>query len=220
MTSGLCLNPEIKWVTFNGAVDFAYLLRSLLGSELPQSESAFFDYMDSFFGDYYDIKEMKRDIEFLNGGLNKVSKELGIERIGTTHQAGSDSLVTCGVFFSMVQTLGKFWEQMGIVDPVSFYKKRLYGLGESPNEDRYLDEYRAYVMEYSTGHGGKLLNLNKLNSNNLFSSTQLSDITSNASTTISASSSLNSLNSYNGGGVSVSSMVNPQQYMLFQQQQQ
>lgn len=211
MTSGLCLNPEIKWVTFNGAVDFAYLLRSLLGSELPNDEISFLDHLDSFFGDYYDIKEMKREIEFLNGGLNKVSKELGIDRIGTTHQAGSDSLVTCGVFFSMVQTLGKFWEQLGIQDPIHYYKKKIYGLGNSPNEDRYLDEYRSYVIEYSCGNG-KLLNLNKLNTNNLFSSS-LAELTSNTSTTISASSSLNSLNSYNGA-TPQSTMVNQQHYLL------
>lgn len=85
MISGLCLNPELKWVTFNGAVDFAYLLRALLGSELPNTEASFLDHMDLYFGDFYDIKEMKREIEFLNGGLNKVAKELGIDRIGTTH---------------------------------------------------------------------------------------------------------------------------------------
>jgi CCR4-NOT transcription complex subunit 7/8 len=87
MTSGLCLNPSTKWITFNGAVDFAYLLKTLLGQgePLPPTESAFFDYMDSYFCNYFDIKEMKRDIEYLTGGLNKVAKELNIERIGTTH---------------------------------------------------------------------------------------------------------------------------------------
>jgi CCR4-NOT transcription complex subunit 7/8 len=59
--------------------------------------------MDSYFVNYYDIKEMKREIDFLCGGLNKVSRELGVERIGTTHQAGSDSLVTCRVFFKLLQ---------------------------------------------------------------------------------------------------------------------
>jgi len=74
----------------------------LIGCELPSDENSFFDYMDTYFGIYYDIKEMKRDMDFMNGGLNKISKELGVERIGTTHQAGSDSMVTCGVFFKLV----------------------------------------------------------------------------------------------------------------------
>jgi hypothetical protein len=41
--------------------------------------------MNQYFCNYYDIKEMKRDLEYLNGGLCKVAKELGIDRIGTTH---------------------------------------------------------------------------------------------------------------------------------------
>lgn len=85
MTSGLFLNDSIKWITFNGAVDFAYLLKTLLATELPNDENTFFDNMRTYFCNYYDIKEMKREIDFLNGGLSKVSKELGIERIGTTH---------------------------------------------------------------------------------------------------------------------------------------
>lgn len=85
MTSGLCLNQNIRWITFNGGIDFAYLLKSLLGCDLPNEENTFFDYMDAYFGSYFDIKEMKRDIDYLNGGLNKISKELGIDRIGTTH---------------------------------------------------------------------------------------------------------------------------------------
>ena len=85
LTSGLFSNQDTKWITFNGAIDFAYLLRSLTGSELPPSEGGFFDLMDTFFCNFFDIKEMKREIEYLNGGLNKVSKGLGIDRIGTTH---------------------------------------------------------------------------------------------------------------------------------------
>ena len=110
ITSGLCLNQSISWITFNGAIDFAYLLRSFLGCDLPNEESTFFDYMDIYFGSYFDIKEMKRDIDYLGGGLNKVSRELGIDRIGTTHQAGSDSMVTCGVFFQLLQSVSKYWD--------------------------------------------------------------------------------------------------------------
>jgi CCR4-NOT transcription complex subunit 7/8 len=83
--SGICMNSNVRWITFNGAVDFAYLMKSLLGTDLPPEESSFFQYMDLYFINYYDIKEMKREIEFLNGGLSKISKDLGIERIGTTH---------------------------------------------------------------------------------------------------------------------------------------
>lgn len=85
LTSGMCLNPNIYWITFHGGVDFGYMLRVLLGTELPNDEMSFFETMNLYFHNYYDIKEIKRDIEYLTGGLSKVAKELEVERIGTMH---------------------------------------------------------------------------------------------------------------------------------------
>lgn len=85
MTSGLCLNPNLHWITFHGGVDFAYMMRTLMGSEIPTDESGFFENMKAYFCSYYDIKEIKRDIEYLTGGLSKVAKELDVERIGSMH---------------------------------------------------------------------------------------------------------------------------------------
>ena len=62
ITYGICLNPDIHWITFHGGVDFGYLLRDLLGHELPNEEASFFEYMNIYFVNYYDIKEIKRDI--------------------------------------------------------------------------------------------------------------------------------------------------------------
>ena len=94
ITSGMCLNQNIHWITFHGGVDFGYLLKIMIGTELPADERTFFQLMTDFFCNFYDIKEVKRDIEYLTGGLSKVAKELDIDRIGTMHQAGSDSHVT------------------------------------------------------------------------------------------------------------------------------
>ena len=85
MTTGLCLNSNIHWVTFHGGVDFGYMLRVLIGKELPSDQDSFFELMNCYFQNYYDIKEIKRDIEYLTGGLSKVAKELDVERIGTMH---------------------------------------------------------------------------------------------------------------------------------------
>lgn len=85
MSSGLCLNPDVHWITFHGGVDFGYMLKVLLDTELPSDESSFFQMMNIYFVNYYDIKEVKRDIDFLSGGLSKIAKELDIERIGTMH---------------------------------------------------------------------------------------------------------------------------------------
>ncbi|CBI36520.3 unnamed protein product, partial [Vitis vinifera] len=37
----------------------------------------------------------------LHGGLNKLAELLGVERIGSCHQAGSDSLLTCCTFMKL-----------------------------------------------------------------------------------------------------------------------
>lgn len=35
ITSGLVLNPDMHWITFHGGVDFGYLLKSLMNTEIP-----------------------------------------------------------------------------------------------------------------------------------------------------------------------------------------
>lgn len=121
--------------------------------------------MNIFFNNYYDIKEIKRDIEYLTGGLSKVAKELDVERIGTMHQAGSDSLVTCGVYFKLKDLIKKWWgsttSNNQSVDPMMEFNKLIYGLGKSANEDAYIEEYKALALEYSSGPG-KLTNMNAI----------------------------------------------------------
>lgn len=85
ITSGICINPNVHWITFHGGVDFGYLLKVMMGSEMPSDEASFFEMMNVYFCNYYDIKEIKRDMSYLTGGLSKVAKELDIDRIGTMH---------------------------------------------------------------------------------------------------------------------------------------
>lgn len=42
ITSGICMNPDMHWITFHGGVDFGYLLKSLTGQKLPSDEGAYF----------------------------------------------------------------------------------------------------------------------------------------------------------------------------------
>ena len=60
--------------------------------------------LDTYFVNYYDCKEVKRELD-LSGGLKMVAKELDVDRIGTMHQAGSDAYVTCGVYMKLRQKL-------------------------------------------------------------------------------------------------------------------
>ena len=40
--SGLILNPNLKWVAFNSAFDFAYMLKMLTQISLPATELEFY----------------------------------------------------------------------------------------------------------------------------------------------------------------------------------
>lgn len=101
MSSGVVLNDSVHWVTFHSAYDFGYLIKILTWQELPSTQSAFFDRIKIFFPVLYDIKHLMKFCNNLHGGLNKVAELLEVERIGTSHQAGSDSLLTCCTFMKL-----------------------------------------------------------------------------------------------------------------------
>ena len=102
--SGLVLNEEITWICFNGSSDFAYLLKYLINDNLPENEQSFIDLINMYFPNIYDIKYLVNDNEAFKGGLNRLAKELSVERSGEIHQAGSDSQVTSDVFFRLVRS--------------------------------------------------------------------------------------------------------------------
>lgn len=68
----------------------------MMNELLPNTREAFYLLLKIFFPNIYDIKTFQHEFSeiFEIGGLNRIADMLGIERIGVTHQAGSDSLVT------------------------------------------------------------------------------------------------------------------------------
>lgn len=68
----------------------------------------------------YDIKHLMKHCNSLQGGLNKPAELLEVERIGTCHQAGSDSLLTSCTFKKLRDNFNGSTEK---------YAGVLYGLG-------------------------------------------------------------------------------------------
>ena len=129
MVSGLVLDDRVKWVSFHSGYDFAYLLKVLTTQELPHDEKSFFELLRIYFPKIYDIKYMTSllDGHHFLGGLSKLADDLGCERLGAEHQAGSDSLLTMNAYFALVKA--KFTKN-GQVDD-SRYTNELFGYGNS-----------------------------------------------------------------------------------------
>jgi CCR4-NOT transcription complex subunit 7/8 len=128
ISSGLVLNDENRWVAFHSGYDFGYLLKVLTNEELPELETDFFEQLRTWFGNIYDLKFMVKSCPTLNhrAGLNQLASEMKVDRIGPAHQAGSDSLVTCTLFFKLIQSPQ--------LSRVGRFANVLYGLGEDAAE--------------------------------------------------------------------------------------
>ncbi|CAA2948327.1 probable CCR4-associated factor 1 homolog 7 [Olea europaea subsp. europaea] len=117
MSSGVVLNDEVHWVTFHSAYDFGYLLKLLTWKSLSDTQA---DLLKMYFPIVYDIKYLIRFCNNLYGGLNTIAERLGVKRVGTCHQAGSDSLLTCSTFFKLRET--------SLGGSIEMYFGVLYGL--------------------------------------------------------------------------------------------
>jgi CCR4-NOT transcription complex subunit 7/8 len=121
--SGLVCYDNVKWISFHGGYDFGYLTKLLICQPLPSDEVDFDQVMKLYFPSTYDVKHlMKHAIKLHNSGLltpndpnitdillkfehksglENIAETLRIKRVGSAHQAGSDSLLTGKVFFQM-----------------------------------------------------------------------------------------------------------------------
>ncbi|KAF5340696.1 hypothetical protein D9611_007412 [Ephemerocybe angulata] len=123
ITSGLVLNPDTKWISFHSGYDFGYFVKLLTAQSLPTSEDEFFELIGIWFPVLYDIKVLMRDTKNLKGGLQEVADDLGVMRIGSSHQAGSDSLLTSSTFFKVREIY--FGDHIDREE----YSGKLFGLG-------------------------------------------------------------------------------------------
>jgi len=139
--SGLILNEDIKWVSFHGGFDFAYLLRMLIGQNLPDDEAGFYGILKTYFPSFYDVKYMIRDIDSMKGsGLSKIAGDLNVRRTGPQHQAGSDALLTVSIYFKLKEVYFR-----KIVD--QRHGNVLYGMSTSGDEN--VNDYYYATPDYS-----------------------------------------------------------------------
>ena len=142
ISSGLILNEDINWISFNGLSDFCYLLRLALNQNLPENENDFLNELNIYFPNFYDIKILINNKINLKGSLNKISQILNVERIGNIHQAGSDSIITGNVFFKL--------KNNNIIPKEDFINKKniVFGVGEGNDEN----ETFQYTQFGNNGH--------------------------------------------------------------------
>ena len=128
ITSGLVLNENVHWISFQGSYDFAYFLKILTNKILPDSEDEFFELLDIYFCKYYDIRYILRNHEYYSLSLQRISNLLDIPRLGSQHQAGSDSMLTGDIFFRLKKINNcDYKEDMNV----------LYGIGEGMDDNHY-----------------------------------------------------------------------------------
>lgn len=128
MMSGMVLTPDVRWLTFHAGYDFAYLVRILTGRPLPTTEQTFFIDLHTFFPHVFDIKYLMKSSRDFKGGLDQLAEELEVDRIGTAHQAGSDSLLTQATFFKLMRNSFRDDMEKGTFDEK--YSGMIHSLGQ------------------------------------------------------------------------------------------
>jgi len=118
--------------------------------------------------------------------------------------------VTSKVFFKLKDLFKKWWPSEEDNSVEQRFNGLIYGLGQSLNEDVYIEEYRSLASEYANNNG-KPTNLNLIGGASQIGNSQFNDMLSTTSTSISTSSSINSLN-----GQLQPSAISNNQFMLQQ----
>ncbi|CCW66350.1 unnamed protein product [Phytomonas sp. Hart1] len=124
ISSGLILNPDIRWIAFHAVYDFGYLTKIVCNKDLPEKEEDFLQIFHALFPSVFDIKYLLRSMELSHSiGLDSLAETLKLRRFGTAHQAGSDCLLTGHCYFKILR------DNLGGITPVSS-NGILYGLSE------------------------------------------------------------------------------------------
>ncbi|KAG9196438.1 hypothetical protein G6011_01559 [Alternaria panax] len=147
-TSGMTLSEDVNWISFHSGYDFAYMLKMLTSKSLPEDEDTYRKLVNVFFPKLLDVKYLWRHANNLvrrgvigstatnilnnlgtKSGLQDLADELGCQRVGNSHTAGSDAWLTGVVFWEMKKKIfdgtvpdemsGHMWGLTGVGPPAS-----------------------------------------------------------------------------------------------------
>ena len=161
--SGLVLNPKVKWISYQGSYDFAYLLKILRNEKFPENEKKFIENLKIYFPEFYDVKMLTKDNEeYFHGGLSRLIYKLGIERKGINHQAGSDSIATIEAFHKLISdnSINK--------TKLNQYKNVLYGIGSGKDNQN--------TIKYLNNNSNNNINISNVNNLNVNKNREINEI--------------------------------------------
>jgi CCR4-NOT transcription complex subunit 7/8 len=147
-TSGLILSEDVNWISFHSGYDFAYLIKMLSNRRLPDDEESYRKIVQVYFPKLLDVKYLWRHATNLvrrgvigsqatnilnnlgtKSGLQDLADELGCQRVGASHTAGSDAWLTGTVFWELKKKVfdgnlpedmnGQMWGLTGVGPPAS-----------------------------------------------------------------------------------------------------
>mmetsp|Transcript_17692 Transcript_17692/g.18340 ORF Transcript_17692/g.18340 Transcript_17692/m.18340 type:complete len:429 (-) Transcript_17692:26-1312(-) len=202
-TSGLVLNDDIKWVSFHGSYDFAYLIKLLTNQPLPETEQGFFDLLKIYFPLFYDIRHLTKNLEGFSKSLQKLALELDIERVGTQHQAGSDSMVTSRVYHKITSLYLS-------PDSLKGDENVLFGLGHYYEDESTTVFDSSHLIPMNMNNMGNVNNMGGINGN--MNSNSVSGFNSSGAPSTSTPSGMNVNNSKGNYNQYEMNYFHPNQY--------
>jgi len=108
------MKGPMRYIVFHGMFDFGFLVKLFTQRNLPHSLDAFLLELNTYFPSRCDLKFLLN----CSSSLQNLAFVYNIPRVGNAHQAGSDALMTSGIFFALSKELRES----------AFDRNALYGL--------------------------------------------------------------------------------------------
>lgn len=110
MTSGLILNPNVTWVSYNSLFDYGYLMRIITNTPLPIAEptpenpstplySKFLSTLEFYLKRYFDLKAIiNTKPETKKYQLKVLAQMSKVPPLSPQNQSGSNAMLTLRMF--------------------------------------------------------------------------------------------------------------------------